>query len=96
MKAIGKNGNTNILCKIVEKYHDSDFDSGFRDGYMEFFRTMGDGSDQSEESSRLRSEATNIEEYDYSHTASLLRQIAGNHSILAKHDYILSELGDVP
>jgi hypothetical protein len=42
----------------------------------------------------LPSEAENIE-FDYPHTASLLRKIAGNHSHLAKHDYVLSELGDI-
>lgn len=94
LKEFEKTGKADILRKIVENYHSNDFDSGFIDGYMEWFRTIGDGSDQEKESSRLRSEASNIE-FDYPHTASLLRIIAGNHSDLAKHDYVLSELGDI-
>lgn len=93
MKNKGTHGNTDIQCKIVENYHNNDFDTGFIDGYRNLYRTLGDGSDQKEEYAQLVSEAEDIE-IDYSHSAFLLRQIAKEHLFLSKHDYIISELGD--
>ena len=90
----GLTEKNNIIFKIMDNDSNKNIDSGFVLGYdsLNSVRAVEDGSDQKRISDTINNVAEDID-LEFSHSASLLREISKRYLDNSKIDFITSEFG---